>query len=345
MFIHFNEIKWFFLLWLLPLVIFFYWYAASKRKKALAVFSQLEIFKNISHSIHPGKRFVKQIFVCLALTVLIIALAGPAWDPQPQKIERKGRDVVFVLDVSKSMLAQDLAPSRLERAKLAIKDCVDQLEGDRVGLVIFAGNTLVKCPLTLDYGFFRGMLDDISVNSVTKGGTKIGDALRRTLEEVYDDKEKRFKDIILITDGEDHDSFPVDAAGKAGERGIRLITIGLGDENTGKRIPIKDKNGNITFLKYKGNEGKEHEVWSRLDADTLRKMANMTKGGKYLNVSTKNFDLGKIYRDLILTAEQKALKSESFTTYDEKYQYFLIIVFILLGIELIISIRQREGAL
>lgn len=340
--LHFENITALLLLWVLPILAGAYIFSNLKRKQALALFSQLEYFKNINNSVVQSKRILKQILVVVAAAFMVLAIARPGWNPQPRKVERKGRDVVFLLDVSKSMLAQDLAPSRLERAKIAIKDCVAQLQGDRVALVIFAGAALVKCPLTLDYGFFRGMLDDITVYSVTRGGTKIGDAIRKILAEVYDDKEKRFKDIILITDGEDHDSFPVDAAKKAADRGIRIVAIGLGDENTGRRIPIKNSAGEITFMKYQDEQGNEHEVWTKLDADTLRKMANATDGGKYLNVSTKNFDLGTIYKELIRAAEQKNLKSESVTLYDEKFQIFLGLALLLLCIEVIISIKRKE---
>jgi Ca-activated chloride channel family protein len=234
------------------------------------------------------------------------------------------------------MLAEDLAPNRLERAKLAIADAVERLQGDRVGLVAFAGTAAVKCPLTHDYGFFRMMLEDVSVGSISRGGTMIGDAIRKTLDEVFDDQEKQFKDLILITDGEDHDSFPVQAAEAAGERGVRILAIGLGDENEGRRIPITDANGRKTFLKYQGRE-----VWSRLDADTLRKMVNATPGGKYLNVSTGTLDLGDVYQKLIASAEKKELESKTIKRYEEKYQIFLSIGLILLCLEIMVSERKR----
>jgi Ca-activated chloride channel family protein len=236
------------------------------------------------------------------------------------------------------MLAEDLAPNRVERAKLAIQDAVDKLEGDRVGLVVFAGSALVKCPLTHDYGFFRLMLDDVSTDSISRGGTMIGDAIRKTLDEVYDDQYKQFKDLVLITDGEDHDSFPFEAAEAAGERGVRIIAIGLGDENEGQRIPITDEQGRKTFVKYEGKE-----VWTRLDADTLRRMVNVTPGGKYLNVSTGTIDLGSVYKQLIASAEKKELESRTVKKYHEKFQIFLFVAFALLLGDMIISERKRTA--
>jgi Ca-activated chloride channel family protein len=183
------------------------------------------------------------------------------------------------------------------------------------------------------------MLDRISINSIARGGTMIGDALRKVMTDVFDDQAKEYKDIILITDGEDHDSFAVEAAKKAGEKGIRLIAIGLGDENEGKRIPVTNENGQKTFLKYKGQE-----VWSKLDADTLRKMVNATPGGKYLNVATGTIDLGEVYMQLIVSAEKKALESETIKRYEEKFQIFLALGFVLLCLEMVISEQRRENA-
>jgi len=240
------------------------------------------------------------------------------------------------LDVSKIMLAEDLVPNRLERAKLAIIDCIERLDGDRIGLVAFAGTAAVKCPLTLDYGFFKMMLKDISTDSIARGGTLIGDALRKVMTDVFDDQIKEFKDIILITDGEDHDSFPVDAAKDAGEKGVRIIAIGLGDENEGKRIPVTNDAGIKTFLKYNGQE-----IWSRLDADTLRKMVNATPGGKYLNVATGTIDLGSVYARLIATADKKQLESDTIKRYEEKFQIFLAVAFIILCIELLVNERKK----
>ena len=174
----------------------------------------------------------------LAFVSIVVALTEPKWNPQPQQIRRKGRDVVILLDTSRSMLAEDIKPNRLERSKIAISDLLEVLAGDRVAIVTFAGNATVKCPLTQDYAFVRMALADISTESTSRGGTLIGDAIRKAAEEVFDKQSRQYKDLILITDGEDHDSFPVEAAKKAAKEGVRIIAIGLGDDATGSRIPI-----------------------------------------------------------------------------------------------------------
>ena len=337
--IHFVHLEMLHFLWLLPLIIFLYIYAAHRRRQALQKFADAGVLDRINFSVSRNRRGWKAMLLIIACALIVLALARPGWNPKPKKLERQGRNVVFVVDVSKSMLAEDLAPNRLERAKIAIADCLERLEGDRVALVVFAGTSAIKCPLTLDYGFFRLMLKGISPASIARGGTMIGDALRKVLDEVFTDKQKRYKDVILITDGEDHDSFPVKAAEEAGRRGVRLIAIGLGDEGTGQRIAITDAQGHKTFLKYQGQE-----VWTKLDADTLRRMVNATPGGKYLNVATGTIDLGEVYRKLIASAEKTAVASQTIKRYEEKFQIFLALAFGLLIIEAFLSDRKRKSA-
>ena len=326
------------LLWIMPFLVAVFIYAWQKRRQALEIFIDAGLLDRIPVSMNPSKRILKMILLLMSLVLIVFSMTRPAWNLKPETIKRSGRDVVFLLDVSKSMLAEDLVPNRLERAKLAIRDCVERLQGDRVALVAFAGTAAIKCPLTQDYGFFQMTIDNISTDSISRGGTMIGDALRMVMTDVFNDQARQYKDIILITDGEDHDSFPVEAAKKLGEKGIRLIAIGLGDENEGKRIPITNNAGQKTFLKYKGQE-----VWTKLDADTLRKMVNATPGGKYFNVATGTIDLGDVYMQLIASAEKKALKSETIKRYEEKFQIFLALGLGLLCLEMIISERKKRN--
>lgn len=334
--IHFQNFSALHLLWLLPGLVAFFVLASARRKKALTAFIEAGLLDRIRISVSPVRRRWKAVLILLGLGAMIFGMMRPGWNPTTKTVERRGRDVVFLLDVSRSMLAEDLAPNRLERAKLAIEDCVERLEGDRVGLVVFAGSSQSACPLTLDYGFFRTKLDEVTTATIAKGGTLIGDALRRVLTEGFDDQVKEYKDVILITDGEDHDSFPIEAAEQAGEKGVRLIAIGLGDENEGRRIPITDENGQKTYLQHEGQQ-----VWSRLDADTLRTMVNATEGGRYLNVSTGTFDLGEIYADLIASAEKRDLESKTIERYEERFQIFLVLALLCLSLEFVLSDRSK----
>jgi Ca-activated chloride channel family protein len=324
------------LLWLLPFLAGLYGYSFYRKGQALKQFADSEILQRINLNVSRQRQIGKAALLLAVALVIVAALTGPAWNPHPEKIHRKGRDIVILLDTSRSMLAEDIKPNRLERAKLAISDLMETLQGDRIGIIAFAGNAVVKCPLTQDYSFVRMILPDITPDSVGQGGTNIGDAIRKTTNQVFDQRVRDFKDIILITDGEDHDSFPVEAAKEAAQEGIRIFAIGLGNEKEGSRIPITGPNGEKTFLKYKGEE-----VWSILNGDALREIVFATPGGKYLNVATGNFNLAEIYQSLIATSERKELESTTILRYDKKFQIFLALALVLLVVEAMISERKK----
>jgi Ca-activated chloride channel family protein len=330
--IHLYDINMLYLLWLLPPVAGLLVYAARRRRAALRVFMAAEMLNRLPRPRRAWTGFWRAVLLIMALLALIFALARPAWNRHDVVIKRSGRDVVFLLDVSRSMLAEDLTPNRLTQARLAILDTIAKLQGDRVALVTFAGNAVIKCPLTLDYGFFRMAVHNIAPDSVSRGGTMIGDALRTVLNQVFDDQAKQYKDVILITDGGDHGSFPLEAARAAGAKGVRLIIVGLGDTKEGSRIPVIDDQGRKSFLRYKG-----HEVWAKLDEKPLRQMAEATPGGRYLPVATGTIDLGEVYEELIANASKKELESTTHQQYEEKFQIFLAAALLLLLFEMLIS--------
>ncbi len=267
------------------------------------------------------------------LALCIVALGRPVAEQEPTTVKRQGRDVVFMLDVSRSMLAQDLAPNRLERAKLAIIDCIERLQGDRVGLVAFAGSAVVRCPLTLDYGFFKQMLEATSPDLAVKGGTNIGDTLRTIHNDVFDKQLKAYKDIIMISDGGDHDSFPVNAAQTLGDEGIRLIVIGVGDKHTGQTIPLAETKN---VLKYEGKA-----VLTKLDSDSLRQIGLATPGGIYLEVGTGSVDLGEVYMDLVRSQAKRDFGEETMNNYRELYGWFLGLGILLIILDLLLDILWR----
>jgi len=207
---------------LLPAYAWCFW----QKVRALRILADSEMLKKINNTVSIKKQIFKSLLLLAAFISIVVALTEPKWNPQVEKIKRRGRDICILLDTSRSMLAEDIKPSRLERSKIAISDLLETLVGDRVAIVTFAGNSVVKCPLTQDYAFVRMVLADISVESTSRGGTMIGDAIRKATEEVFDRQSRQFKDIILITDGEEHEgyeSFPVQAAEKAAAEGIRII--------------------------------------------------------------------------------------------------------------------------
>lgn len=326
------------LLFLVPAVIIpLYVWSFYRKHQALQKLAHVEMLRKINDSVSLQRQAFKALLLLLGFVCIVVALTEPKWNPQPQQIRRAGRDVCILLDTSRSMLAEDIRPNRLERSKIAIKDLLEKLQGDRIAIVTFAGTATIKCPLTQDYSFVRMALADITTESTSRGGTLIGDAIRKAAQEVFDQQSRMYKDIILITDGEDHDSFPVQAAEKAAEQGIRIIAIGLGNEEEGARIPITDETGRKTFVTYQGQE-----VWTKLDGDMLREIVYATEGGKYLLVEPgTTLDLGEIYEDLIASAEKRELESVTMTKYDETFQIFLALGLVLLVGEVYVSERKK----
>lgn len=216
-----------------------------------------------------------------------LALSGPVTEAKTESRSTPTRDLVVAVDVSKSMLAADLVPNRLERAKLGLEDLVRALEGDRVALVAFAGTSVLRVPLTTDYGFFLSSVKEMSPQASARGGTLLGDALRKIRATVLPG-EKRQATILLITDGGDQDSFPLEAARPLAEAGIRLVILGLGNVD-GAPIVLPDG----SKLTYEGQE-----IRSGLNRDLLKSLAAATPGGVYIEAGTKAFDLEALYRSL-----------------------------------------------
>ena len=329
----FLAVHYLLLLWCIPPLLLLWFLSQSRQQKRLGRLFSPTMQQELA--IRPQNGWLVMLLLLTCLAMLLVALARPALPEKAVKVQRQGRDVVFLVDVSRSMLAEDLHPNRLERAKLAITDCVKLLSGDRVGLVAFAGSAKVVCPLTLDYGFFAQTLDQLVAGMEVWGGTMIGDALRLVMDEVFDSQLKEYKDVILITDGEDHESFPVQAAQAAGDEGVRLIVIGLGDENKGQPIPYTDEQGQRRYVEYKGKR-----VLSRLDATTLRQMARATPGGRYLPVATGTIDLGQVYLELISSDAKRQLAEESIERYDEKFQLALAAAMLLLIVQVALAARR-----
>jgi len=335
---HLGDDRWLAALWTLPVAGLLLVWALHRRRVLLVRLADARLLPTLAASVSLARPVIKSLLLLLALGAVTFGLARPQWNAQPQEVRRLGRDVCFVIDVSRSMLAQDLAPNRLERTKMWVRDALAAMKGDRVAIVAFAGSAVVKCPLTHDYGFARLALDDLSTDSVRRGGTLIGDAIRLAAREVFDTNEASHKDMILITDGEDMESFPVEAARAAGEAGVRIIAIGLGDESVGTPIPIPDQFGRELYVTYEGEQ-----VLSRLDADTLRQVALASRDGQYLNVATGTIELDDLYERLILKAQQREMQTTETARYEEKFQIFLGLGLGLLVMEGLISGRRRAS--
>ena len=318
-----------------PLYVLRYWLNSISLRR----YAHTSLLCILNNQVSRTRKSVKAILVIGGFVFIVVALCRPQWNPQPRQMEKQGRDVVILLDVSRSMLAQDVKPDRLQRAKLAIQDLIEHLEGDRISLVTFSGRACVKCPLTQDYAFLRLVLEDADTQSAGRGGTNLGDAIRLAVNEVFDNTIKEYKDIILISDGGDLEkSLPVEASRDAADKGVRIIAVGIGDETTGERIPYHDEYGNKKFLIYDNQE-----VWTRLDSSLLRECALSTNEGAYIPAGTNAFDLGQIYDDLIANAQKRQLEAQTSMQYEEKYQIFIILAIVLLLVEMFTTEKKKTG--
>ena len=317
-----SALLWLFSLPILALLIF----TSSRWLKGLA----------LTTDIKNRQRLRVQILMLISVVFAILALARPSNNPQPQTVFSSGRDVLFLLDVSKSMLADDILPSRLERAKMAIISTLDSLTlNDRVALVLFSGTATVVSPLTNDFSFFRKSVSEASRRSVAIGGTKLSSALVKSSEKVFTEDSKGNIDVIVLTDGEDQDSdlnLAVDALNK---NGSQLILVGFGDRQIGSRLKQKDG----TFLVENGEE-----IWTKMKSRVLETLAEQCTGGIFLDVGTKNINLGEVYQQIVKhKTTKKANKNKQFR-YSELYQYFLFIAILLLAWAGVASNRKRNHA-
>lgn len=330
----FDDLRWLHLLWAVLAVAAVGLYGVWQRRRAVRRFATVSLLPRLVPASGWMRPVLRLLLIVVGLAALVAALIGPRWGAQTQMLVRRNIDVLVLLDVSRSMLARDIAPNRLERAKLAIRDdLLLALGGDRIGLIAFAGVPSVACPLTTDYGFFRLALEDVSVRSSPRGGTLIGDAIRKA-GEIFEREIDTHKVIILITDGEDHESFPVKAAaGVWNDRQCPIVALALGDPEQGARIPVPAGSGE-TYLKY----GDEY-VWSKADFGALERVVGVSDRGVFVAVGTSNFDLGEIYRR-VASAIRFAERAEQQRVYQpSRYHPFAVVALVLV----LLDSCLREG--
>jgi Ca-activated chloride channel family protein len=323
--------------WILPILILLLIYAHRKRRATAKRFVDPEMVRRLVPATGELRPWVKGAAIVLGVACLLVAAARPRWGVYFEKVSARGVDLFVVLDISRSMLAEDVAPNRLGRAKSDILDLLRKLEGDRVGLITFAGAAVVKVPLTTDQGFFRMVLADVDTDSAPRGGTLIGDAVRKAIDSMREDRD-RDQVIVMITDGEDHASFPIEAAKQAAERKIKIITVGLGDTNEGSRIPMRDEQGNLLYVKHD-----QQEVWSRMDERLLKEIA-LTTGGAYVPARTRAYDLGQIYEEHLVGLTRGDVYAEKRKRYRERFQWFVCLGLGFLLLEMMIPRHRRKTA-
>lgn len=312
---------------LVPLLLAWGLRAAERaRRKLLAD----ELVGKLTRGWSPGRRRTKVVLQGLAILLLLLALAGPRVGSREITVKRRGADLIFALDTSLSMRAQDIPPSRLAKARRQVASLFDRLEGDRVGIVAFAGDAFLQCPLTVDYGAARMFLDVLDVGAVSRPGTNIGGALRTALD-AFPDNDGRHQAIILVTDGEDHSGGALAAAEEAARRGVRVYTVGVGSE-AGEPIPLEDGGG------YK-KDRQGGVVMTALDTETLERIA-LDTGGEFYRATTGELELDRIYESL-QHLEEKELASRSFTQWEERFQFPLGLALALLLLDFCLPERVR----
>lgn len=309
------------------------WYFFSRRRKLKRI-GDPELVKKLIPYASRRKRIIKVVLFLTAYSSLILALCNLQTGSKLTEVKREGADIVVCLDVSNSMLAQDLTPNRLTRAKYALEKMIDQLEGDRLGLVIFAGEAYVQLPITTDYSAAKMFLESIGPGMVPVQGTNLGDAIKKASESFSNDEGKN-RAIILITDGENHEPDAVEAATEAGKKGIMISTIGIGSE---KGVPIPLVENGVMKGYRKDRQGQT--VVTRLNAEILKTIAAKANG-VYVQASQADLGLGAVL-DKIADLDKAQLESKMYTDYEDQFQWFLGLALILFFIEFLISERVSE---
>jgi Ca-activated chloride channel family protein len=324
------------LLWALPvLVLFFVWSFRHRRKRLEKVVSST-LVPQLTEDFSRFKAMLKSLLILGFFAFGVLAAARPQWGTKLQTVRRQGVDIIAALDTSYSMNTEDIAPNRLEKAKGEIRKLIQDSEGDRIGLVSFAGGAMIQCPLTLDHGAVHLFLDSATTGMTPEPGTSLASAIE-TATSAFIEKEKKYKVLILFTDGEDLEGQVDKAVNKAKEAGVVIYAIGIGTSQ-GMPIPIRDAKGDV--VEYRKDPA-GRVVVSRLDERSLARIANET-GGRYFRASTSESEIDALYDD-ISGLEKKELESRLFQNFEERFQYPLAFAILFLAAACWISDKHKPG--
>lgn len=316
-----------------PALMLFFFYSRLKRKKALALFGNKDILSFLMPNVSKSRPALKFFILMLALSSLIIALARPQFGSKLRTEKRKGIELMIALDVSNSMLAEDIQPSRLERAKRAISQLVDKLSNDQIGLIVFAGDAYTQLPITADYVSAKLFLNAINPSMVPTQGTAIGSAIDLAAKS-FNPQFKGSKAIIVITDGENHEDNAVQAATEAAGQDITVYTLGMGLPQGGPIPVIVD--GQKTYMKDKqGNI-----IVTRLDESMLQKIAEAGNGA-YIRANNSQVGLNDLFNE-INKMEKSEVESQIYSDYDDKFQYFIGLALFLMLVDFMILERKNK---
>ncbi len=332
--IRFENPEYLYLLAVVPVFILLFWWVSWHNKKVLNGFAHPSLFKTLIPNNSPARKRWKFFFFNLAVISLIIAIANPQTGARLEEVKRKGIDLFIAVDISNSMLAEDIAPNRLKNAKQAINRLINKLQGDRIGIILFAGKAYIQLPLTTDYAAARMFVSTIETDLIDAQGTAIGEAIN-TAVAAFDQNEHN-KAIIIISDGEDHEENPMDAAKQAFESGINIYTIGMGLAE-GAPIPLYNQYGKRTGFR-KNNENST--IITRLNESMLQQIAT-AGNGSYVRANNSRSGLDAIFNE-INQLEKSEIEAKVFTDYEDQFQWFLGLALILLILESSLSTARKR---
>jgi Ca-activated chloride channel family protein len=305
------------------------------KKKALARYSEPDFFNNLMPLRSMPRNHFKFILFSLALTSLIIAVARPQFGSKLEEVKREGIEMIIALDVSRSMLAEDIKPNRLIRAKQAITTLVNRMQSDKIGMIVFAGDAYTQLPITTDYISAKLFLENISPGIVSRQGTAIGSAIELGTKSFTQDVEAD-KVIVIISDGENHEGDAIKAAEQAAEKGIKVYTIGMGSRE-GTPIPIIGPGGTRQgFLKDRSGQ----TVMSKMDPEMLNQISR-AGNGEFYRATTSNVGLNKLYSELN-KLQKSEIETKTFSEYEDQFEYFVALAFILLLIDILLLERKNK---
>lgn len=321
-----------FLLLLIPFFFILLGISEHRRKKNFQKFAESRFYDFFMQEFSLFHWSLKNVVFVLAIFFMIIAVARPQWNKEVQIVKKEGIDIVVCIDVSKSMDAQDIQPSRIERAKDQISLFIDQLKGDRIAIVAFAGRSFVQCPLTDDYGAAKLFLNLLDTETVPSYGTDIGGAIAKAIT-LYSEDEKH-KVIIIVSDGEDLEENALKIAEEAAKNNAIIYTLGVGSTD-GSTIPIKDSSGNTVYAK----DDKGDIIFTKLDVSVLTQIAK-TGNGRFFPITPRQSEIFEIMKN-INSIEKKKFDSREFVRYKEQYKYFVIAALVLLMVESMIIYKKK----
>jgi len=298
-----------------PLLLVLFFTMMIWRRKAFKRLGDSYLMEQLAPEVSKNRPVFKMILFVIAYTLIIVGLANPQIGSKYEEVKREGVDVIIALDVSNSMRAEDIRPNRLERAKLAIARFIDQLENDRIGIIVFAGQAYVQLPITTDFNAAKLFLSTISTDMIPTQGTAIGAAIDLSVKS-FAGNDKKHKVLVIITDGENHEDDAIESAKKATEEGVVIHTIGMGSQEGGP-IPVYHNGTQVDFLK--DNNGSI--VITRLEQASLQQIAAEGKG-IFVRASNSDDGLESIMKE-ISKMDKKAFESKMFTEYEDRFQYFI----------------------